>query len=185
MNKILFAIGLVSFLFYGCRNDDAPQPDKCASKNIVISDSIINTDNCINNGVIIVNVKGSTDFTYKLNNGDLQVSNRFNNLAAGTYQITVRDFEGCERTRNITINSGGTIGTNFTKVKALVAQKCATSLCHGSNGSVPNIFSTDCKIVERGALMKTKAVDSDMGNLSTNEKAIISAWLNAGGKFTD
>jgi hypothetical protein len=35
---------------------------------------------------------------------------------------------------------------------------------------VPNIFSTDCKIVERKAMIKQRAVDSDMGNLSTNRK---------------
>ncbi|MDP2174992.1 MAG: hypothetical protein Q8K70_03675 [Bacteroidota bacterium] len=186
MNKILLTIGLVSFFILGCStDDDAPEPDKCSMKNIVISDSVIHVENCKNNGTIIVTATGSTDFTYKLNNGDLQVSNRFDNLSAGTYEITVRDFEGCERTQNITVNAGGAMGDKFSAVKALVAQKCAISGCHAANGTIPNIFSTDCKIVERGALMKTKAVDSNMGNLSTNEKSIILAWLNAGGKFTD
>jgi uncharacterized membrane protein len=73
----------------------------------------------------------------------------------------------------------------FTNVKALVSQKCAISGCHASNGAVPNIFSTDCKIVERGQMMKTKAVDGYMGGLTENEKKVITDWLGNGGRFID
>jgi len=33
--------------------------------------------------------------------------------------------------------------------------------------------------------MKVKAVDNYMGNLDSTEKAVISAWLASGGKYTN
>ena len=106
-------------------------------------------------------------------------------MVAGIYSITVKDIDGCTKTREVTINQRGTIGNNFLAVKDLLNMKCAISACHAANGAVPNIFSTDCKIVSKGTLMKVKAVDNNMGNLDSTEKAVISAWLASGGKYTN
>jgi len=44
-----------------------------------------------------------TGYSYKLNNGDYQASNIFNNLTAGVYNVTVKDGRGCEVTKSFTL----------------------------------------------------------------------------------
>lgn len=62
------------------------------------------------NGRISINVTaGTAPYQYKLNGGSFQASNIFNNLPAGTYEVTVRDANGCAyaRTLNLTANCPG------------------------------------------------------------------------------
>ncbi|HMP14645.1 MAG TPA: choice-of-anchor E domain-containing protein, partial [Saprospiraceae bacterium] len=47
---------------------------------------------------VVVNSGGVSPFTYKLGNGMFQESNKFNNLAAGMYTVTVKDKNGCTST---------------------------------------------------------------------------------------
>ncbi len=97
----------------------------------------------------------------------------------------MKDIDGCEKTKAITLKEIGAVGDKFKEVKALMAQKCAISGCHAVNGAVPNPFYTDCLTVERGIMMKFKSVDNNMGHLSSVEKSIITKWLNAGGRYSD
>ena len=41
-------------------------------------------------------------------------------VVAGIYSITVKDIDGCTKTKEVTINQGGTIGNNFLVVKDLL-----------------------------------------------------------------
>ncbi|MBN2776583.1 MAG: DUF11 domain-containing protein, partial [Bacteroidales bacterium] len=57
-------------------------------------------------GEITVTASGGTPpFTYSLNGGTPQVSNVFDNLPAGNYNIVVTDSEGCSETASITVNN--------------------------------------------------------------------------------
>ncbi|MER0442944.1 SprB repeat-containing protein, partial [Emticicia sp. W12TSBA100-4] len=44
---------------------------------------------------------GTAPFNYKINNGLFQSSNIFNELLAGNYIVTVRDFSGCTASANV------------------------------------------------------------------------------------
>jgi hypothetical protein len=171
------------------KNDDDDSNDgptiNCDSKNIVVNTTVKNTSPCEKNGEVLITASGSTGFTFQINGGNFTSNSEIKDLAAGTYTLIVKDADGCTKNATFTIAESGTAGPLFTNVKALVSQKCAISGCHASNGSVPNIFNTDCKIVERGQMMKTKSVDGSMGNLSENEKKVISDWLGNGGRFID
>jgi hypothetical protein len=180
----------VSFVLSSCeKNDDDVSSNgptvNCESKNIVVNTTVKNASSCQNNGEVLITASGSTGFTFQLNGGNFTSNSEIKDLAVGTYTLVVKDVDGCTKNATFTISENGTAGPLFTNVKALVSLKCAIPYCHSSNGSVPNIFNTDCKIVERGQMMKTKAVDGNMGNLTDNEKKVISDWLSSGGRFID
>ncbi|MEO5999069.1 MAG: hypothetical protein ABIN89_20005 [Chitinophagaceae bacterium] len=82
----------------------------------------------------------------------------------------------------------GITGPLFAAVKNLVATKCVG--CHNNviaNGGMN--FTIECNIVINKSIIKRKAVDEGTmpptGTLPQADKATISNWINAGGKYTD
>ena len=82
----------------------------------------------------------------------------------------------------------GTAGPLFTAVKTLMAANCQS--CHNNtiaNGGMN--WTVDCNIVINKTRIKARAVDEGTmpptGPLAQAEKDKITAWINAGGKFTD
>jgi len=82
----------------------------------------------------------------------------------------------------------GTAGPLFTAMKTLVTAKCVS--CHNnfnSNGGIN--FSIECNIVINQSRIKIRAVDQGSmppsGTLPAADKATITKWINAGGKYTD
>ncbi|MBS1757866.1 MAG: hypothetical protein JSU03_11350, partial [Bacteroidetes bacterium] len=80
---------------------------------------------------ITANANGGTAaYTYKLNNGSYQASNLFNNVASGSYTITVKDANGCTQSKSINITEPGAPA-------ALNASATAGTIsCNGSNTTV-------------------------------------------------
>lgn len=188
-SKYVAAIAMVAlFLFFACKDKTTdPAPSGCDSKNIQVAGTLTQASKCISNGKITVKASGSTGFTYQLNSGSFQPDSVFSNLAAGTYNITAKDKDGCTKTSTFTVTENGTNGPTFTAVAALIASKCEGGFCHGTGagGAPKNIMNTDCKITNLGPTIKTKAVDEGMGSLSTTDKNKITAWITAGGRTTD
>lgn len=79
---------------------------------------------------VTVSASGGTGtLTYKLNNGAYQASNIFNNIAAGTYTVIVKDANGCTKSGSLTITQPS--------VNPLVVTATAGSiLCNGSTATV-------------------------------------------------
>ncbi len=84
----------------------------------------------------------------------------------------------------------GTAGPLFSAVKSLMQANCQS--CH--NNSIANggmNWTIDCNIVTNKARIKARAVDNNpssmppTGPLAQSEKDKITAWINAGGRFTD
>jgi uncharacterized membrane protein len=84
---------------------------------------------------------------------------------------------------------GGTAGPKFTAAKSVIVSSCGVNnnACH--SGASGRSFATDNDIVSRAAGIKNRAVTiGDMAPgapLSAANKAIISAWVDAGGRLTD
>jgi uncharacterized membrane protein len=86
--------------------------------------------------------------------------------------------------------AGSTPGPKFLAVKSIITSSCAMSGCHISPSNSGGVnFESDANIVSNGSRIKTQAVDQGTmptsGPLSASEKAIITEWINAGGKLTD
>lgn len=81
-----------------------------ASKTINVSPlpTATATVNCGNsNATITVNATGVAPLSYSLNGGTYQSSNVFSGLANGTYNITVKNANGCTKTIMVTVNCCG------------------------------------------------------------------------------
>lgn len=179
-------LGAVLF-FSACKeNGLEPPTDKCSAKNLKLSASVVNAASCSSNGSLIVRASGSNGFTFKLGSSAFQSDSVFAGLAAGSYTITVQDFEGCSKTETFVVGVNATKGALFTAVSSLIATKCNQS-CHtsGSGGAPKNIFATDCDIVSLKSMIVVKSVNSSMGNLSNTEKTKITDWIAAGGTINN
>ncbi len=104
--------------------------------NITVTEpQIINVNpvsgNIISNGgttSITVNATGGVSpFTYKLNNGNYQSSNIFSGVSAGTHVISVKDINGCIKTKTIVITEPSVLNVSATS---------GTIACNGGSTNV-------------------------------------------------
>ena len=190
--KNYFLLFLSVCIFSCSKKDSSPTPaptDACAGKTITITPTTADPTACAANGSITIAASGSTGFSYKLNSGGTyQSASTFNNVGAGNYTIFVKDAAGCEKSTVVTLNAVGTAGPLFTAVRNLMTSKCQS--CH--NNTVQNggmNWEVDCNIVINKSNIKNRAVDlgtmPPTGPLSSTDKATITDWINAGGKYTD
>lgn len=162
----------------------------CAGVNISVTATTTSASPCAPaNGSITVSATGSTGFVYNINGGTFQSAATFNNLATGNYTIIARDANGCTGTTSTTI-AAAAAGPLFSAVKQLVQTNCVS--CHNASQSEGGInFTVDCNIVNNSARIKARAVDGNpsimppTGALPQSEKDKITAWINAGAKFTN
>ena len=167
------------------------ETNACAGITITLTATGTNSDPCAPNGVITATAAGSTGFTYSLGAGAFQASNIFNNVSPGTHTINTKDAAGCSKNTQVTIGALPA-GPLFAAVKGVVQTNCAITDCHaGPNPQGGLNFTVDCNIVLNKDRIKARAVDGNpsimppTGALPQSEKNKITAWINAGGKFTD
>lgn len=168
----------------------APTPS-CTGVNITVTANTTAVGACIAspNGGITASATGSTSFTYSINGTTFQSSGTFSNLAAGSYTVTAKDGNGC--TGSTTVNVAAAVaGPLFSAVKTLIQNNCQS--CH--NNSIANggmNWQVECNIVANKDRIKARAVDNNpssmppTGPLPQAEKDKITAWINAGGRYTD
>lgn len=163
----------------------------CAGSTITITATSTSSDPCIASGSITATAGGGTSFTYSLNGGAFQASNLFNNVSPGAYTVTAKDGTGCSKNTNVTVATAAA-GPLFTAVKGVVTANCALSGCHSGSSPTGGInFTVDCNIVINKERIKARAIDGNpsimppTGALPQADRDKITAWLTAGGKFTD
>ncbi|PZR29352.1 MAG: hypothetical protein DI535_03140 [Citrobacter freundii] len=168
----------------------APTPS-CAGVNIVVTATATPTAACTtsNSGAINATATGSTGLTYSINGTTFQATGTFSNLAAGNYTVTAKDANGCTGSTTVNVASA-TAGPLFSAVKTLIANNCQS--CH--NNSIANggmNWQVECNIVTHKDRIKARAVDNNpssmppTGPLAQADKDKITAWINAGGRYTD
>jgi hypothetical protein len=175
----------------GSKSFTIGEKNACAGVTITLTATGTTSDPCAPNGTITATASGSTGFTYSLGSGAFQAGNTFSNIAPGTYTVNVKDTKGCTSSASVTLASL-TAGPLFTAAKGVITTNCAISNCHTGGSPTGGIsFSVDCNIVINKDRIKARAIDANpsimppTGSLGQADKDKITAWLNAGGKFTD
>lgn len=192
-NKILLLVTAMYFISCSKESTSTPAPvtDACAGKTITVTATPTAAGPCGGPaGSIVVSAAGSTGFTYKLNSGGTyQATGTFDNVSAGSYTVFAKDAGGCEKSTAVTVSAAGTAGPLFTAVKNLMAVTCQP--CHNNtvqNGTMN--WQVDCNIVQFKARIKVRAVDEGSmpqggPELTATQKAVITNWINAGGRYAD
>ncbi|MBS1573819.1 MAG: hypothetical protein JST09_00830 [Bacteroidetes bacterium] len=166
----------------------------CTNTSITITPTVTDVVPCstsANNGSISVTASGSSGYSYNLNGGAYQSTGTFNNLAAATYTIGVKDVNGCTNTASVTVKTqaGGPL---FSSVKTLVTTRCSGSGCHTNGGNAAGYnFDTDCNIVNFWNKINSAAVTNGsmplapQAKLTAAEKQKITDWVNAGHTYSN
>jgi hypothetical protein len=165
----------------------------CTGITIGITPTVTNVVPCgtpAANGSIAIAANGSTGFTYNSNGGTYQASSIFSGLTAGNYIIGVKDLNGCTNTQTVVVGTA-TMGPNFTNVRNIIRANCGSCHLNGGNTAGYN-FDNDCSIVGYWSQIKGSCVSPytlrrmpTSGALSTTLQAQITAWVNAGHRYTD
>jgi hypothetical protein len=132
MRNLLPAIWIITVL--GCANNDLDKGFDCNTTNITVTlESKNDVTSCIaTNGSISVSASnGQSPYLYSINGGDFTSNPVFDNLATGTYTVTVKDANGCQSTLvpSPTITSPGSTLT-------LSASTGIDTSCLTGNGSI-------------------------------------------------
>jgi len=110
MNKLtaLISHGLcISLWFFtGCSSGDEPKPVNCNNSDLAVSlVNKVNPTNCSSNdGSISVSATGGKEpYTYAINSGAFSNSATFNNLGGGSFEVHVKDKNGCEKSLDVSL----------------------------------------------------------------------------------
>ncbi len=111
VKRVLYVILCTVLWLAGCSSGDDPAAVDCSQSDLQLTlISKTNPSDCIvPNGTIEVEATGGMPpYQYRLNAGSPGSSATFSGLGAGTYIVTVRDRQGCEKdlTVELEVNSG-------------------------------------------------------------------------------
>lgn len=127
-----FLVSCASFFLWQCASNDLSDKVDCNKSDLAITvGSKAGPSSCVvNDGIIVVEANaGAQPYDFSLNGGAFQSSATFSSLAAGTYTVTVRDKNACERTVEVTIAAfDSSLSMNVTAV--------ANTQCLTNNGSI-------------------------------------------------
>lgn len=116
------------------------QPD-CSENPIMINISSEKSGCGLNNGSAMISVTGGTSpFAYNIGNG-VQTDDKFDNLAPGSYSVTVTDANNCSEVVEFTIeNNDGTTAT-ATSTNSGCGESLAIITVEAANGVEPYSYS--------------------------------------------
>jgi hypothetical protein len=103
MTRIIKQVALYLLLYgfiTGCSNEDIPKPVDCNESDLEINFvTSVNPSSCgVSNGSITVSATGgNSPYKFKLGTGTFGSATTFSDLGGGSFTITVRDADGCER----------------------------------------------------------------------------------------
>lgn len=137
MNRIsISSIGYAVLLFsltISCTSTDGPTPVDCSTLAISIPvASIVQPTGCgeENGSITVQGTGGKEPYQFSIDGTTFQTSPQFNNLASGSYSITIKDANDCTK------ESNSTQLTNPNSTLAIVETEVANSGCKTSVGSI-------------------------------------------------
>jgi cytochrome c5 len=145
------------------------------------------TDCVGNNGSIVAVGSGGTGpYTYALNAEVSFVgSGTFNNKAAGTYTVKVKDANNCIFSQSVVIAQSTSVSFD-TRINQIISTSCATnSSCHASGATGRPVLTNHTQIQASADRIKIRTQSSinpmpPSGSLTAQEMADIACWVDGG-----
>jgi len=133
-----------TFLFYtGCTSGDEPQPVDCATSNLALAFTATDPTSCtVNDGKITATVSGGQGpFQYALDTDAYGSNANFTGLGAGTYQLKLKDANGCERSTSVVLKPfGSTLSAIITTTKSGCKTNDGSIIINATGGSGPYTY---------------------------------------------
>ncbi len=149
--------------------------------------SISSSHPCLPNGTIKVISPIESHLMYKIDNQNFQADLVFKNISAGKHTLTIKNKDGCEKSKDVTIDTI-LIGDNFNELKGILVANCSS--CHsGPNPQAGIDFTRNCDIFNHGDRIKDRAIDAiptpmpPLGLMTKEERNILLKWINNGHNF--
>ncbi len=124
---------------------------------------------------------GNGTYEYSIDEGSFGTSNTFSNLEQGSYTVTVKDGDDCDKSSDVTVNSGISYSAS---VATIIANSCAVSGCHVA-GTDRQDFTQFSLVQSNAAGIMSRTASGNMpaggGSLSPEEIDAIACWVNDGG----
>ncbi|MGB0165377.1 MAG: T9SS type A sorting domain-containing protein [Luteibaculum sp.] len=153
----------------GCTADflfTLDQPDE-----IMLDTNVVALDQDGFDVQVVVNSGGVAPFEYRLNSGNYQTSNLFEDLPTGTYDFTVRDNNGCEKTMRVELrqpNSVSEVEAVFANVSAFPnpfsSEITVTGIVQGVEITLTDMYG---KQVDMSAVIKDDKATISTGNIAS------------------
>ena len=143
-----------------------------------------NSECLTNNGSIVATASGGTgSYQYRISNGVFGSASTFSGLAPDSYDVEVKDDQGCVFTKNATVPRGNT-GISFSaQIQSIINTKCALQTCHnGDNGAQRN-YTIFANVKNNAANIKTRTGNGSMpaiGSLTQDQVNLIACWVDDG-----
>lgn len=111
LSRLFAGLVVVSVLIYsGCTSEEGPGPVDCSKSGLVLTiDNEVDPTSCAtpNGKIEVVATGGTAPYQFALNGGTFVSLGEFEDLTAGTYEVTVKDKNGCEATVEATLTQVG------------------------------------------------------------------------------
>jgi len=95
----------------------------------------------ISGTITVTGLGGTPGYTYSLSGGTAQSSNTFNNLASGSYTVSVKDANGCTKDTVISLASLSPIAANAVVVPAGCSNGAGSITANPSGGVAPYTYT--------------------------------------------
>jgi len=170
----------------GCTNTNTVEAVVAfADSDLNASSTITEDTECVGgNGIIEVNATGgSSPYEFDIGNG-FSGQSTFSGLAAGDYQVIVRDAEGCTFTVNVSVNQGDTNTSYANDIEPIMLASCAIPGCHNGDNGEGN-WTNFSEVQDKAEEIKTRTQDGSMpqtGSITDAEIALIACWVDEGAK---
>ena len=137
------------------------------------------------NGKITATATNGTEpYTYKLGNASFVSSNTFTSLTTNTYEITVKDGDGCEYLiAGIKVTSGVSFQND---IKPILVTNCIKSGCHNGDIGAERNWSVFANVKAKASGIKTRTGNKSMPldiaptGLPQNQIDLIACWVDDG-----
>lgn len=127
---------------------------------------------------------GEPPYTYRLGSNS-NATGHFEDLAAGTYNVTISDDASCSVNLSVTIGYENSV-SYADDIAPILTAKCNFQTCHGGKSAARN-FTRYETVRDNAAEIKLRTGNGDMpkspqpgGPLSPEQIKIIACWVDAG-----
>lgn len=131
-------------------------------------------------GTIVVNATGGMGgYTYRLGTGVFGSSNTFDNVSGGSYNVAVKDEEGCITSMNVQVLSGVSFSSD---IKPILDTNCSVTSCHGNDPSLIT-FNTYTQIKNNATGIRSVTQSGAMppeDKITQNQIDLIACWVDDG-----